>query len=86
MGARQESDGSCGPLFRSGFPEVLRANSLQERIPTNFLPTNFLLSCFFLVLFSLTFVSTSDISGSIHTIFGYQGIVALQDLGTPIRV
>src|SRR5580693_9111147 len=39
-----------------------------------------------LVLFSLTFVSTSDISGSIHTIFGYQGIVALQDLGTPIRV
>ena len=26
-GARQESDESCGPLFRSAFPEVLKATT-----------------------------------------------------------
>src|SRR5713101_5696456 len=41
---------------------------------------------FHVVLFFLTFVSSRDRRGSIHTIFGCKGIVALQDLGIPIRV
>jgi len=41
---------------------------------------------FQVVLFFLTFVSISDRRGSIHRLFGCQGIMAHQDFGRLIRV